>query len=145
MLADLAAKIDHQLKEVAADAGPRMRGSHAGDRHMLGKQRRAISRATGEGADGFIARFRRAAWNDLCETGGHLHSLRSRWLDPKKPEVVRSICALLAGMGVSGNLVPVLVVPLLVIILHIGVTAFCQSPNGGGRKIKRATTNDISR
>lgn len=39
--------------------------------------------------------------------------------------VIRTFAAALAGMGISGKLVPVLVVPLAVIVLHLGVKAFC--------------------
>jgi hypothetical protein len=127
-LAEIASTIDDQLKEVTAQGAEwRTRGSGAAGR-ALRKQKRAISRITGQSSDSFITRFRAAARADLCEEGGHLHTLQNRWLNPTKPEVIRSMCALLAGMGVGGNLVPILVVPLLVIILHLGVKAFCELP-----------------
>ena len=40
--------------------------------------------------------------------------------------VIGTFAAALAGMGISGNLVPVLVVPLAVIVLHLGVKTFCK-------------------
>jgi hypothetical protein len=127
-LAEIASKVDEALSEISAKAPSwRTRGRKTPD-PALRKHKLAINHVAGESSDTFLMRFRQAAWKDLCQQGGHLHGLRQRWLDPTKPEVIRSIGALLAGMGVSGNLIPALIVPLLVIILHLGVTAFCDMP-----------------
>jgi hypothetical protein len=40
--------------------------------------------------------------------------------------VIRTFAAALAGMGISGHLVPVLAVPLAVIVLDLGVKALCK-------------------
>lgn len=129
-LTEIASRVDHELEDIAStDLAWRTRGGKA-SAAALKKQKRAINRIVGESADSFLTRFRQAAWQDLCVEGGHLNGIRKRWLNPTKPEVIRSIAALLAGMGISGNLVPVLVVPLLVIILHLGANAFCAMPIG---------------
>lgn len=122
----LSAEIDRQLDALAATT-PTGKVRGVGEEPAdLSAQRQTLETAVAEPADHFLKRFRQAAYEDLCQEGGQLHAQWQKWGDLNNPAVVRTFAAALAGMGIGGNLVPVLVVPLAVIVIHLGVKAFCQ-------------------
>ena len=122
----LSAEIDRQLDALAATTPMGTVRGVGEEQADLRPQRQAIETAVAEPADHFLKRFRQAAYEDLCQEGGQLHAQWQKWGDLNNPDVIRTFAAALGGMGISGNLVPVLVVPLPVIVIHLGVKAFCQ-------------------
>jgi hypothetical protein len=122
----LSAEIDRQLDALAATTPTGTVRGVGEEQANLSAQRQTIETAVVEPADHFLKRFRQAAHEDLCQEGGKLHAQWQKWGDLNNPDVIRTFVAALGGMGISGNLMPVLVVPLAVIVLHLGVKAFCK-------------------
>jgi hypothetical protein len=73
-----------------------------------------------------LKKFRRAAKSDLCEEGGLLNSQWKKWGDLNNQDVLDKFGILLVAMGFSGAALEILVVALAVIVIHIGVKAFCE-------------------
>lgn len=55
-----------------------------------------------------------------------MHKQWQKWGDLDNQETIAKFGGLLAGMGISGELITPLVVSVTVIVLHIGVKAFCE-------------------
>lgn len=89
--------------------------------------RSTIQAQTGEEADSFLGRIKRAAHQDLCVEGGHLHQQWKKYGDIPTKDVVQWTIAALAVLGVTGA--PILIVTvsvwLLHVVLNIGITAIC--------------------
>ncbi len=89
------------------------------------KQWQVIAKVTKEDPQTFWQRFKLAAHNDLCVEGGVLHKQWQKWGDLSNKEVVRTLGAVLAAMGFTGNALQMLAVALSVIVIHIGLKAIC--------------------
>ena len=124
-MAALSTEIDAQLRELRSR--PWEGQVKAGDLEtQLVKQNQAIATATQEPAKRFLHKFWQAAKADLCEEDGILHKQWQKWGDLDNKETIAKFGGLLAGMGISGELITPLVVSVTVIVLHIGVKAFCE-------------------
>ena len=124
-IADLAAEIDAQLSELRSPSSDALRKS--GDMEaQLVKQNEAIATATKEPAKSFLQKFWQAAKADLCEQEGVLYRQWKKWGDLDNKEAISTFKGILAGLGLSGNVLPTVIVAVMVIVLHIGVRAFCD-------------------
>ena len=130
---ELSALIDHQLRELSTAPPVAFRGVYIDDKRLTlpVKQLRAIEEATGEAAESFWTRFKRAAWRDLCQEDGLLYQQWQKWRDLNNKDLIKILYGVLAGMGIHGNILYVLVVATAVIIIHLGITAICEE---GGDK-----------
>ena len=124
-ISQLAAEIDVQLLELRSLSGDAPLKS--GDQEaQLVKQNQAISTATKEPAKSFLQKFWKAAKADLCEEDGVLYKQWKKWGDLDNKETISTFKGILAGLGLSGNVLPTAIVAVTVIVLHIGVKAFCD-------------------
>ncbi len=89
------------------------------------KQWQVIAKVTKEDPQSFWQRFKLAAHSDLCVEGGVLYAQWQKWGDLSNKEVVRTLGAVLAAMGFTGNALQMLAVALGVIIMHVGLKAVC--------------------
>jgi hypothetical protein len=122
---NLSAEIDGQLQELGAPGTGLAKGRTS--KEALGeKQKRAIEKATGEEATSFLARFKAAAWKDLCEKGGILNTQWTKWKDLANKDIVKTFGGILVGMGLSGGALQIAVVAIAVYVLYLGVEAFCR-------------------
>ncbi len=129
----LSAEIDRQLKELrhAIDSEQKQGEDKTSDEKMLVKQTEAIAKVTQEHPKRFLQRFGRAATRDLCEEGGMLNKQWKKWGDLDNKDAVERLGAVLVTMGFSGDMLSPLVVALTVIIIHIGLKAFCEDYSCG--------------
>jgi hypothetical protein len=122
----LSANIDSQLQELRTDsASGDIKGDHESD-SLPTKQSQAIEEITKEKSKSFLKKFGRAAKTDLCEEGGLLNSQWKKWADLDNKDVIDKFVLILAPMGFSGAALEMLVVAVAVIVIHIGVKAFCE-------------------
>jgi hypothetical protein len=89
------------------------------------KQLDAIERATVEPAANFWARFKQAAWKDLCQEDGLLYQQWHKWKDLSNKDLVKFSYGILVGLGITGAALYVVIVAVAVIILHLGVKTIC--------------------
>jgi hypothetical protein len=121
----MAAEIDAQLLELRSLSGGVTLKS--GDQEaQLVKQNQAITTATKESAKSFLQKFWKAAKADLCEEDGVLYQQWKKWGDLDNKEAMGKFKLVLTGLGLTGNLLPSVLVAVMVIVLHIGVKAFCD-------------------
>ena len=92
----------------------------------LVKQNEAIATATKEPAKSFLQKFWKAAKADLCEEDGVLYKQWKKWGDLDNKEAMDKFKVVLTGLGLTGNLLSSVLVAIMVIVLHIGVRAFCD-------------------
>ena len=120
----LSAQIDNQLRELKQPSD----SAHKGDNIyiVLWKQRQAIEQATQEKPDSFLKKFGQAAKSDLCEQEGLLNKQWQRWADLDNKDVLDKFGVVLVAMGFTGAILEILAVALAVMVINIGVKAFCQ-------------------
>ena len=124
-ISQLATEIDAQLLELRSLSGDALLRS--GDKEaQLVKQNQAIAAATKEPAKSFLQKFWKAAKADLCEEDGVLYKQWKKWGDLDNKETISTFKGVLTGLGLSGNVLPTVIVAVMVIVLHIGVKAFCD-------------------
>lgn len=124
-ISKLAVEIDAQLLEVRSQ--PFNASLKLDDKQsQLAKQNQAIERVTGESADSFLKKFWRAAKADLCEEDGMLHKQWQKWGDLDNKEAISKFGGFLTGLGLSGDFLTPAIVATTVIVLHVGVKAFCE-------------------
>jgi hypothetical protein len=119
----LTAEINEQLRSLTIADSASVRAAPAAPRGE--RQRRAIEQATGQDAKTFLARFRAAARQDLCETDGVLHKQWAKYRDLASKDMLHSFGGILVGFGLSGSALQVAVVAIAVYVLYLGVEAFC--------------------
>ena len=83
--------------------------------------------------DSFWTRFRKATRADVCEEGGMLYTQWKKWGDLSNETVLKQFGAILVAMGFSGNQVQVLALACAVIVVHLGVKAFCMEAEASGK------------
>ena len=124
---ELSAEIDRQLQELRRSG---MTTYKSGDElepdGTLSKQKEEIERLTQEPMPKFLVRFGRAAKNDICDKDGMLHKQWEKWGDLNNKDALERLGAVLGAMGFSGNVLPSLTVAAIVIVVHIGLKAFCE-------------------
>jgi hypothetical protein len=124
-ISQLSAEINAQLLELRSLSSDTSLKS--GDKEAeLVKQNQAIAIATKEAAKSFLQKFRKAAKADLCEEGGVLYKQWKKWGDLDNKEAMDKFKLVLTGLGLTGNLLKSALVAVTVIVLHIGVKAFCD-------------------
>ncbi len=124
-IADLAAEIDAQLLALRSPDAATYTKS-VDPQVALVKQNEAIATATKEPAKSFLQKFWKAAKADLCEEDGVLYKQWKKWGDLDNKEAMDKFKVVLTGLGLSGNLLSSVLVAVMVIVLHIGVRAFCD-------------------
>jgi hypothetical protein len=124
--ADLAEQI--RLAERAQRERPISRGSDAD--LLPPTQRKRLEEASGEPAETFLARFKAAARQDLCEPGGMLYRQweQARAIDQRT--LVAYSAGILTSMGLEPRgLAAALVVPLalwlFLALANLGLKALC--------------------
>ena len=90
------------------------------------RQSQAIAEITNENPRTFLQTFRNVAKSDLCEEGGVLNAQWQKWSDLDNKEVINKFTAILVGMGFAGAALEMLLVSVAVIVIHLGVKAFCE-------------------
>jgi hypothetical protein len=130
-LQTLSAEIDNQLIELAKD--PANNGTHKHIGHTVpAKQKQQLEQVieqdlgTKEPADSFMKKFARAAKQDLCVEGGVLYGQWKKYGDLENEAMLKTFSGILIGMGVSNALLATAVVAVSVIVIHIGIKAFCE-------------------
>lgn len=126
-ITSLSAEIDNQLSELrsGSDSGMKNLESETPDSLPV-KQSQAIEEITKEKPKSFLKKFGLSAKSDLCEEGGLLNGQWKKWGDLNNQDVLDKFGILLVAMGFSGAALEILVVALAVIVIHIGVKAFCE-------------------
>ncbi len=71
-------------------------------------------------------RFGRAAHKDLCLEGGTLHDQWKRFGDLDNKDLIATFGPLLVSLGITGEVVPMVLVPVAVIVLHLSVKTICE-------------------
>lgn len=122
----LAAAIDQQLADIEQVHTTSVQRSLAEPNAPLAQQASEIERITREKPLTFLKKFRQAAKSDLCEEGGVLNAQWQQWKDIASGDVAKNFSPVLIAMGFSGVLLETLVVAVGVIVIHIGLKAFCE-------------------
>jgi hypothetical protein len=122
----LASRIDQELAQLQQTPSLSVQRSLEEPDAPLAKQASEIEKITQQPVRGFLKKFRRAAKVDLCEKGGVLNAQWQQWKDLASGDVVKNFSPLLLAMGFSGVLLEALVVSIAVIVIHIGLKAFCE-------------------
>lgn len=129
-LQTLSAEIDSQLMALAKDPANVSTHKHIGYVPSQQKQQleQVIEQDLGikEPADSFMKKFARAAKQDLCVEGGVLYGQWKKYGDLENEKMVNTFSGILIGMGVSNAFLATAVVAVSVIVIHIGIKAFCE-------------------
>ena len=127
-VATLSTEIDNQLRELEND--PANEGISRAVRHrkktVPSKQKQQLEQATGEKADSFLKKFARAAKKDLCQEGGVLYAESKKLGDLTNKSMLIIFGSILSGIGVPAVVLQTVVVTVSVIVIHIGIKAFCE-------------------
>jgi hypothetical protein len=124
---ELSAEIDRQLQELRrAGTTTHKSGDELEPDGALSKQKEAIESLTKEPMPKFLARFGRAAKSDICDKDGLLNQQWHKWGDLNNKDALERLGAVLVTMGFSGNVVSPLTVAAIVVVVHIGLKAFCE-------------------
>ena len=75
-----------------------------------------------------------AAKADLCDADGLLHKQWQKWGDLDNKDALERLGAVLMAMGFSGGVLRSLVVVVTVVVVHIGLKAFCEDYGQGCEK-----------
>jgi len=123
----LAAAIDRELAGIEQTrSSPAVQRSLEEPNAPLAKQASEIERITQEKPVTFLKKFRKAAKADLCDEGGVLNAQWQQWKDLASGDVVKNFGPVLVAMGFTGVLLETLVVAVGVIVIHVGLKAFCE-------------------
>jgi hypothetical protein len=124
---ELPAEIDRQLQELRQPGVAVYRsGDELEPQGALSKQKDAIELLTKEPMPSFLAKFGRAAKSDICDKDGMLHQQWEKWGDLNNKDALERLGAVLVAMGFSGNVVSPVAVAAIVVLVHIGLKAFCE-------------------
>jgi hypothetical protein len=121
----LTAEIERQLREI----GPRRTGTFRGGDgppRVPERQEREVEHVTGQPFRDFFRRFRAAARRDLCQEGGMLHGRWRQARELSSEERTKSLALVLSALGVIDW--KALIVPVVVIVTHLGVETLCEEP-----------------
>lgn len=125
-IALLSEQIDAQLMELHRDGRQAPMKGEDPLTDLPSRQREVVENTVGEDAESFLVRFRDAVKRDLCEPDGLLYKQWERWGDLSNKEVLKTFGAVLAAMGFTGSELQMLVVAVTVVVLHVGLRAFCD-------------------
>lgn len=76
--------------------------------------------------ESFMKKFARAAKKDLCLEGGVLHEQWKKYGDLDNESMIKNFGGVLAGLGLTSAPLQTAVVAVSVIIVHLGIKAFCE-------------------
>ena len=123
----MSAEIDKQLGEIPTDfESGNVKGVSKRTKKLPEKQAKAIHDASNQEPLTFLQKFKKAARQNLCEKGGVLHDFWEKWGNLKNKDMLIQFGTILVAMGFSGDKLQVLAVAMGVIVIHIGVDAFCM-------------------
>ena len=124
---ELSAEIDRQLQDLRqAGRATYKSGDELEPGGALNKQKESIESLTKEPMPKFLARFGQAAKSDICDKDGLLNQQWHKWGDLNNKDALERLAAVLVTMGFSGNVVSPLAVAAIVVLVHIGLKAFCE-------------------
>ena len=127
-IATLSTEIDHQLSEIRTKTvSYSKQGETEESKDLPVKQSQVIEEITQAKTESFLKKFARAAKSDLCQEGGVLNTQWKKWADLNNQDVIDKFGIALVALGFSGNTLQILVVAVAVIVIHIGVKAFCEN------------------
>jgi hypothetical protein len=126
-MVELSEEIDRQLQELRQSGVATYKsGDELEPGGALSKQKASIESLTKEPMPSFLARFGRAAKGDICDKDGMLHKQWEKWGDLNNQDALERLGGVLVMMGFSGDVVSPLAVAAIVVIVHIGLKAFCE-------------------
>ena len=73
-----------------------------------------------------MKKFARAAKQDLCVEGGVLYGQWKKYGDLENETMLNTFSVILISMGISNPFLARAVVTVSVIVIHIGIKAFCE-------------------
>jgi hypothetical protein len=124
---ELSAEIDRQLQELRrSGAATYKSGDELEPDGALSKQKESIESITKESMPSFMAKLGKAAKSEICDEEGFLYKQWEEWLDWDNKDMVRILGGILAGMGMTGNVLPPLTIAVVVVVIRIGRKAFCE-------------------
>lgn len=130
-IAAMSAEIDAQLQELPRHATAKNETLRGGDTENLDqlfdKQFNTIAKATNQPGQTFLKNFAAAAKGELCGKDGTLYKQWQKWSDLTNAETIAVFGLVLDKMGVSVSVMPALIAALAVVVLRLGLTAFCKT------------------
>jgi hypothetical protein len=81
--------------------------------------------------DSFMAKLGRATKSEICDPDGLLYQQWKKWGDLDNKDTLKVLYGVLAGMGITGNILPTLAIAVTVVLLRIGRQAFCEDYGTG--------------
>jgi hypothetical protein len=125
----LSLAVDEQLQEVqrserSAVAKGVGEDELARKRMALYRQLELIEQETEEQPDSFLRKLGRTTRRDICEEDGLLNQQWKKYQDLSSSSTVQVLAGALAGLGVVN--VPIMVVPVAVVLAHLGLRTFCE-------------------
>jgi hypothetical protein len=127
-LQTLSAEIDNQLRELknAPASEGISKAVTYGKKNLPTKQKQELEQATGEEAESYLKKFARNAKKDLCEEGGILHDQFEELGNLSNATMLTTFGGILASMSLATVNLPTVAVAVSVIVIHIGIKAFCK-------------------
>lgn len=124
----LSAEIDNQLSQLAIEPTDEGHTRHIGTtkKAIPAKQKQQLEQATKEDADSFMKKFARAAKKDLCLEGGVLNAQWKKYGDLDNESMLKNFGGVLTGLGLTAAPLQTAVIAVSVIVIHIGIKAFCE-------------------
>jgi hypothetical protein len=124
---ELSAEIDRQLQELRrSGAATYKSGDELEPDGALSKQKESIEQLTQEPMSIFMAKIGRAAKSEICDEDGFLYKQWEKWGELDNKDTLKIFGGILAGMGITGHILPTLTVAVVVVIGRIGRRAFCE-------------------
>ncbi len=123
----LTQQVDAQLQAVRTVQLRVSKGAEdelARKRLELEMQWQLVAQEVQEPTDNFLRKFGRVTRRDICEEGGLLNQQWKQYQDLSSSSTVQVVAGALAGLGIVN--VPILVVPVAVIVVHLGLRTFCE-------------------
>jgi hypothetical protein len=131
---ELATEVEAQLRELQ-NIHANLKNVEPEDRDAaMAKQNNTIAELTKESPQSFLVRFGKAAKGDLCDDDGMLHQQWKKWGDLDNKDALERLGGVLMAMGFSGGALRSLTVVVVVIVVHIGIKAFCEDYGKGSEK-----------
>ena len=133
---DLAVEVEAQLRELREfeSIAIQRSGKPSAKESALVKQTQTIESLTKEPSPSFLAKFGKAAKGDLCDETGLLHQQWQKWGDLNNKDALDRLGGVLVAMGFTGGALRSLVVVVTVVVVHIGIKAFCEDYGQGCEK-----------
>lgn len=127
-LQNLSAEIDSQLRELETEPSSEGDTRHIGStkKYIPAKQRQQLEQVTGESAETTLQKIGRLVKDDLCKEGGLLYKKWQQLGDLDNETLLLTFGGVLSGMGLTAVALQIAAISLSVIVIHIGIKAFCE-------------------